>query len=131
MAHFVTEMSNLVEHQMASSGHLVLFLVLNTAFGRQGIDKNHEEYKFLKVERLWDKWGAFTEGPVVNAPHLSVIVPLAPIYPLGSNQCPCLSKAEFNTRNESKLLFSMGRRFDVQLDYQYLSKSVSSDEIYV
>ena len=54
---------------------------------------------------------------------------------LGFNQCPCLPKAELNTKNETKRpqtatsQWPVGFVFGVQLDYSCRLKSVPSDGI--
>ena len=74
--HFLTDMSNRVEHQKRNQPAIEKRL-FGFVFGVQlALRQTRALIKtkkstLLQVEHLWDKLGAFTVGPAVNAPHLS------------------------------------------------------------
>ena len=76
MGHFLTDMSNRVEHQKRNQPAIEKW-PFGFAFGVQlGLRQiraliKTKENKLMQVVQLWYKWGAFTEGPSVNAPHFS------------------------------------------------------------
>ena len=136
MAHFLTDMSNRVEHQKRNKPAIEKW-PFGFVFGVQlGLRQARaliktKKNKLLQVEQLWDKWGAFTAGPRVNAPHMSHNCSTFNnlFFLLLISVCVSAEgRVEHQKRNQTVTSqWPVGFVFGVQLDYSYRLKSVPSD----